>query len=77
MDVLVIVIAILVGAVVGFVSAFIFNRVLGVAHGVLRIDLSDPERDVFRLELDDDLEKLATRKRVSLKVVKKFDQPYK
>lgn len=71
------VVAIVIGAVVGFVTAFIFNRVLGTAQGVLRIDLSDPEKDVFRLELGDDLEKLATRKHILLKVVKKFDQPHK
>lgn len=71
------VLAIVIGAVVGFLTAFIFTRVLGTSHGVLRIDLSDPEKDVFRLELNDDLEKLATRKRVLLKVVKKFDLSHK
>ena len=68
-----VVLVILVGIVVGFISAFIFHRVFGASQGVLLIDLSDPEKDVFRLELGDDLEQLATRKRVVLKVVKKFN----
>lgn len=68
-----VVLAIVVGMIVGFVSALLFNRVFGTAQGVLRIDLSDPNRDVFRLELGDDLEKLATRKHVLLKVVKRFE----
>ena len=67
-----VVLAIIIGAIVGCVSALLFNRVLGTAQGILRIDLSDPNRDVFRLELDDDLERLATRRHVLLKVDKKF-----
>lgn len=38
------------------------------SSGVLRIDWSNPERDVFRLELKDDLDTLSTRKRIMLKV---------
>lgn len=40
---------------------------LAVAHGTLRIDHSDPEKDIYRLEIGD-LDKLNRRSYIELKI---------
>lgn len=38
------------------------------AYGTLKIDRSNPEKDVYRFDIDGDLEKLRTIKTIKLKV---------
>lgn len=54
------------GALVASVCYVIIQK-LAVAHGTLRIDHSDPEKDVYRLELGD-LDKLNGKSYVELKI---------
>lgn len=54
------------GAIIGTIVTYIANR-RGVEFGVLKIDRSYPEKDVYRIELDD-LDMLAKKKRIILKV---------
>ena len=56
--------AFLLGIVVGIVIAGILRPQL---FGTLKIDHSNPDKDVFRLEIDD-IDKLNGRKRIILKV---------
>lgn len=52
----------IVGCIIcGLIS--LFRR----ASGTLRIDQSDPEKDIYRIDIDD-LDNLAKKKRVVLKV---------
>lgn len=56
----------LVGTLIGsIISNIIFYALSG--SGTLRIDHSDPEKDVYRIEIDD-LDNLSKHKRVILKV---------
>lgn len=41
---------------------------LNRTSGTLRIDHSNPEKDIYRMEFNDDLDKLNKKKRVILKV---------
>lgn len=52
-----------------FVGSIIYAIIQGVsmAHGTLRIDHSDPEKDVYRLEIGD-LDKLNKKRYVELKI---------
>lgn len=38
------------------------------ANGVLRIDSSNPEKDLYRFDFNDDLENLKTRRKLIFKV---------
>ena len=51
------------------VGSIIYAIIRGVsmAHGTLRIDHSDPEKDVYRLEIGD-LDKLNKKRYVELKI---------
>lgn len=51
------------------VGSIIYAIIQGVsmAHGTLRIDHSDPEKDVYRLEIGD-LDKLNKKRYVELKI---------
>lgn len=60
------VIGIVVGGVVTGVLSAIFHRVRTSA-GTLKIDHSNPEKDIYRLDISD-LDKLSSKKRVMLKV---------
>lgn len=40
------------------------------AVGILLIDTSDPGKDIYRLELGDELENLDKRKTITLKIVR-------
>jgi hypothetical protein len=55
-----------IGVVVGALITSVIYYVIRVS-GTLRIDRTDPDRDIYRLELGD-LDKLAKKKRVLLKV---------
>lgn len=55
-----------IGVVIGVVIFALIHSVF-VTDGTLRIDHSDPEKDVYRLEIDN-LEKLAKKSRLELKI---------
>ena len=63
MEYLLILIGLLVGSIVSNIIFFIRYR----KAGTLRIDHSDPEKDVYRIEIDD-LDGLIKKKHVILKV---------
>lgn len=57
------IIGIVVGAIIGNIVQN--NR---SASGTLKIDQSNPEKDIYRLVIDGKIEKLSKKKRVILKV---------
>lgn len=59
-------VAILIGCVLGVVGTLLLNYV-NSAHGVLRIDHSDPNKDLYRFEIDD-LSKLNDKTYVELTI---------
>ena len=63
MEYLFVLIGLLVGSIVSNIIFFIRYR----KAGTLRIDHSDPEKDVYRIEIDD-LDGLSKKKHVILKV---------
>jgi hypothetical protein len=63
MEYLFVLIGLLVGSIVSNIIFFIRYR----KAGTLRIDHSDPEKDVYRIEIDD-LDGLIKKKNVILKV---------
>ena len=63
MEYLLILIGLVVGSIVSNIIFFIRYR----KAGTLRIDHSDPEKDVYRIEIDD-LDGLSKKKHVILKV---------
>ena len=56
----------LVGAIVGVLITWIMYR-LKTIHGILKIDTSNIEQDIYRICIDD-LDNLSKKKRVVLKV---------
>lgn len=54
------------GVIVEAIISTIFN-IARTARGTLRIDHSNPEKDVYRFEIDD-LDKLSKKKYVELKI---------
>lgn len=58
--------AFFIGALFGSIVYAIIQYV-NVAHGTLRIDHSDPEKDVYRFEIDN-LDKLNKKYYVELKI---------
>lgn len=64
-----------VGIIVGMIATGVFSAVfrkLRTACGTLKIDHSNPEKDVYRLDIGD-LDKLSNKKRVVLKVDNRAD----
>lgn len=60
-----------IGLIVGIFLGIIMNKLINkkrTANGTLKIDYSDPERDLFRLELNYEPDELATKKKVILNV---------
>lgn len=55
------------GVVEGVVLATVLNRVIHTEIGILRIDHSNPEKDVYRLDIEN-LDNLSKKKRVVLRV---------
>lgn len=55
------------GCIIGFVGAIIIGRIRS-GFGSLKINRSDPTRDVYRLEVNDDLDKLQYKKYLILRV---------
>lgn len=56
----------IVGAVVGTIVTLVIQHML-FTHGTLRIDRSNPEKDIYRLDLHS-LENLHKKKRITLKI---------
>lgn len=59
-------IGIAVGSIATGVIKVIYNRI-HTSCGTLRIDHSNPEKDVYRFDVDD-LDNLSKKKRITLKV---------
>lgn len=55
----------IIGMALGFIVACI--GIVGLIVGVLKIDHSDPEKDLYRFEIED-LDKLSKRKMIVLKI---------
>lgn len=55
------------GFVVGAVLMFLYFRVTSKTSGTLRIDRTNPDKDIFRFDVDD-LDSLANKKKINLKV---------
>lgn len=55
------------GFVVGAVLMFLYFRVTSKISGTLRIDRTNPDKDIFRFDVDD-LDSLANKKKINLKV---------
>lgn len=60
-----------IGIVIGILGATIASAVSG-ASGVLRIDHSNPEKDIYRFEIDN-IEKLSKKKAIVLKIDNQAD----
>ena len=56
------------GIIIGTIMANVL-RLVRTSFGTLKIDCSDPDKDVYSIEIDD-LDKLAKKKLVLLKVVR-------
>lgn len=56
------------GVVLGLIISSL-SRFACTNFGTLKIDCSDPDKDTYSIEIDD-LDKLAKKSRVSLKVIK-------
>ncbi len=54
------------GVIIGVIVSWLFSKICGVS-GTLKIDHSNPEKDIYRIELDD-LDVLSKKHRVVLKV---------
>ena len=55
------------GILVGLIIASLYRWNPWTGNGILRIDHSNPEKDVYRFEIDD-LDKLENKKRIVLKI---------
>ena len=55
------------GFVVGAVLMILYFRVTSKASGTLRIDHTNPDKDIYRFDVDD-LDSLANKKKINLKV---------
>lgn len=56
----------IIGVCIGAIVYALLQRIF-VAHGTLRIDHSNPEKDIYRFEIDN-LDKLNKRAYVELKI---------
>ena len=65
-EVLVEIVFLIIGAIMGASTYALMQRIF-VAHGILRIDHSNPEKEVYRFEIDD-LDKLNKKSYVELKI---------
>lgn len=68
-----------IGATISAIDVFL-AFILGLSNknyqgdGTLNIDSSDPEKDTYNLELNDDVEELANKKTITFKVVTKANE---
>lgn len=66
-----VIIAVVFGGVVGFALTLSISR-LKKPDGILRIDHSNPEKDMYRFEIDE-IDKLSQKKHIRLKVDNEAD----
>ena len=55
------------GILVGIFASYIFQAVQ-TAYGTLRIDHTDPEKDLYRIDIDGNFDNISKEKRIILKV---------
>lgn len=55
------------GVLVGIIASYIF-QVVQTAYGTLRIDHTDPEKDLYRIDIDGNFDNISKEKRIILKV---------
>lgn len=55
------------GILVGIIASYIF-QVVQTAYGTLRIDHTDPEKDLYRIDIDGNFDNISKEKRIILKV---------
>jgi hypothetical protein len=67
-----VVIWIAIGIILGSIMSNILY-LLRTASGTLKIDQSNPEKDLYTIVIDDDLGKLPRKKRILLRVAKTTD----
>lgn len=56
----------IIGATIGTIVTIIFNEMI-FTHGTLRIDHSNPDKDLYRFEIKD-LDGIRRKKRITLKI---------
>ena len=64
--------ALIVGIIAGIITAAMAVKFSKRSAGTLKIDHSNPDKDVYRFEIDD-LDALSTKKKITLKVDNKAD----
>lgn len=55
------------GVLVGILASYVF-QVVQTAYGTLRIDHTDPEKDLYRIDIDGNFDNISKEKRIILKV---------
>ena len=55
------------GVIVGIFASYIY-QVVQTAYGTLRIDHTDPEKDLYRIDIDGNFDNIAKETRIILKV---------
>ena len=55
------------GVLVGIIASYIF-QVVQTAYGTLRIDHTDPEKDLYRIDIDGNFDNISKEKRIILKI---------
>lgn len=55
------------GVLVGIIGSYVF-QVVQTAYGTLRIDHTDPEKDLYRIDIDGNFDNISKEKRIILKV---------
>ena len=55
------------GVLVGIIGSYVF-QVAQTAYGTLRIDHTDPEKDLYRIDIDGNFDNISKEKRIILKV---------
>lgn len=55
------------GVLVGIIASYVF-QVVQTAYGTLRIDHTDPEKDLYRIDIDGNFDNISKEKRIVLKV---------
>lgn len=55
------------GVLVGIIGSYVF-QVVQTAYGTLRIDHTDPKKDLYRIDIDGNFDNISKEKRIILKV---------
>ena len=64
----------IVGLIIGFLLGFLFRRKKKKYDGIFRVDTSNPDKDVFSLELECALGSIPEKKELIFKVVNECSQ---